>query len=139
MLVTDPKTTLLRCVPGLGTYREHDLAPFLPLVDEVTFEPGAPLVRERTRASQVFVLIDGFADVVVHGAPRSTVGPGDYVGEVAVLAPGLQESSVVARTTVRALVMNPRTFVTMLGEPLVASKLAAQLARRLSGSETRYS
>jgi CRP/FNR family cyclic AMP-dependent transcriptional regulator len=134
MLTMDPKAELMRIVPGLATYRDADLARLVPLVDEVSFAPGTTLVREGTHGKQVFVLVDGLADVTFEGRARATVGPGDYVGEVAALDHGLHTATVVARTVVRALVMDPRSFVTILSEPRVATRLAVQLAQRLRGT-----
>jgi CRP-like cAMP-binding protein len=135
----DPKTELLRTVPGLRTTPDHRLASLLPLVDTISFAPGSTLVREGTRAKEVFVIVDGTADVLVGGRCHATVGRGDYVGEIAALDHGCHTASVVAVTQVRALVMDPRGFAGIMREPLVAAKLAAQLAQRLRGATTAAS
>lgn len=129
--VLDEKVDLLRAIPGLGDSRTAARVRLAPLVDDVSFAAGATLVREGSYGAQVFVLVDGHADVVAGGEHLATVERGDYVGEVAVLDHGVRTASVVAITPVRALAMDPRSFAAMLREPHVASKLAAQLARRV--------
>jgi len=135
----DPKTELLRTVPGLASTPDNRLAPLLPLVDTISFAPGTTLVREGTHATQVFVIVDGTAHVTVEGRRHATVGRGDYVGEIAALDHGRHTASVVAGSEVRALVMDPRGFAGIMREPLVAVKLAAQLAQRLRDVTTAAS
>jgi CRP-like cAMP-binding protein len=132
----DEKAGLLRAIPGLADSNPDVLVRLMPLVDEVSFAAEATLVREGSYGSQVFVVVDGHADVIAGGERLATVERGDYVGEVAVLDHGVRTASVVATTPVRALAMDPRSFATLLREPLVATKLAAQLARRVRTMDT---
>ena len=126
----DTKMESLRAIPGLSDARPDRLTRLLPLVDEVVFMPGRALVREGGYGAEVFVVIDGDADVVVGGERCATLERGDYVGEIAVLDHGSRTASVFARSQVRALAMDPRGFAALLREPLVAEKLARQLAHR---------
>jgi CRP/FNR family transcriptional regulator, cyclic AMP receptor protein len=49
-----------------------------------------------------FLIEEGSAEVSVDGASVGQVGPGEVVGEVAVLASGVRTASVVAISPVRA-------------------------------------
>ena len=80
-----------------------ELEPVARAAREVDFAPGEALVSEGDFGHCVFVLESGSADVIADGARVSEVGPGDVVGEVAVLVSGRRTASVVATSGLRAL------------------------------------
>jgi CRP-like cAMP-binding protein len=76
--------------------------------------------------------VDGTADVLVGGRPVAENGPGESVGEMAVVDNWPRSASVVARTPMRLYHVQGETFLTMLDEvPTVARALAQLLSARL--------
>jgi CRP-like cAMP-binding protein len=76
------------------------------LVDELVAEPGEELMREGDLGHEVVFIEDGNADVRQDGALINTVGPGDMIGELAVLKDGApRKATVVAVSPLRAMVL----------------------------------
>ncbi|QXJ20025.1 Crp/Fnr family transcriptional regulator [Actinomadura graeca] len=98
--------------------------------------PGAFLMREHTRAAQVFVLRAGAVKVWVDRdgeiAILDVLGPGDLVGEMEAVDGGTRHANVEALTPVEALVLPAARFRTVLDEhPGAAWAVAGVLAERL--------
>jgi CRP-like cAMP-binding protein len=105
----------------------------------VVIRPGAFLMREHTRASQVFVLRAGAVKVWVdrdgETAILDVLGPGDLVGEVEAADGGIRHANVEAMTRVEALVLPAARFRSVLdAQPGAVWAVAAVLAERLRDS-----
>ncbi len=71
--------------------------------DEVEFAAGQAIAREGDLGHCLYVIESGAANVLADGEVIGEVGPGDVVGEIAVLASGRRTASVVSATPLRAL------------------------------------
>lgn len=130
-----PVVDLLRCVPGLKGLSDRALSEVAPLVDEVAVEPGFVLTREGIIGDEAFVIIEGEGEVFIDGETVATVGPGEFVGEMAMLDHQPRSATVRAKTPIRALVIGPRAFSTFVGTGTVAQAIAFQLSRRLRNAD----
>ncbi|MFB4309896.1 Crp/Fnr family transcriptional regulator [Actinomadura sp. GTD37] len=106
----------------------------------VVIRPGAFLMREHTRASQVFVLRSGAVKVWVDRggeiAILDVLGPGDLVGEVEAADGGIRHANAEAMTRVEALVLPAARFRGVLdAHPGSVWAVAAVLAERLRDSD----
>lgn len=102
----------------------------------VVIRQGAFLMREHTRASQVFVVRTGAVKVWVDRdgeiAILDVLGPGDLVGELEAVDGGVRHANVEALTRVEAFVLPAARFRGVLDEhPGSAWAVAAVLAERL--------
>ncbi|WP_067465493.1 Crp/Fnr family transcriptional regulator [Actinomadura macra] len=102
--------------------------------------PGAFLMREHTRASQVFVLRAGVVKVWVDRdgevAILDILGPGDLAGELEAVDGGTRHANVEALTPVEALVLPAARFRTVLDDhPGAAWAVAGVLAERLRDAD----
>ncbi|HET9731886.1 MAG TPA: PEP/pyruvate-binding domain-containing protein [Acidimicrobiales bacterium] len=68
------------------------------LFKERRFTAGETVVREGTGGAALFLIDSGEATVVVGGDERSTLGPGDYFGEIALIDDGPRSATIVARS-----------------------------------------
>ncbi|TDB89334.1 Crp/Fnr family transcriptional regulator [Actinomadura sp. KC216] len=105
----------------------------------VVIRPGAFLMREHTRASQVFVLRAGAVKVWVDRdgdmAILDVLGPGDLVGEMEAVDGGVRHANVEAVTRVEALVLPAARFRAVLdAHPGSVWAVAAVLSERLRDS-----
>jgi CRP-like cAMP-binding protein len=103
---------------------ENELDAVAQTASEIEFAQGDALAREGDFGHALFVLDSGTAQVTIRGRRIRDVGPGDVVGEVAVLASGRRTASVVATTPVRASAWFKRDVWTL-------EKTAPEAARRL--------
>jgi CRP/FNR family transcriptional regulator, cyclic AMP receptor protein len=97
---------------------------------EVEFAAGEALTTESEFGHALFVVESGAASVSARGEALGQVGPGDVVGEVAVLASGRRTASVVATTPLRAIAWFKRDVWALENDaPEAARRLRAALDR----------
>jgi CRP-like cAMP-binding protein len=132
----DPKIEMLRRVPALAAYSDAQLADLAALVDELAIESGHVLTREGTTGREAFLIVDGEATVTIGGELVATVGPGQFVGEMSLLEREPCTATVTAIAPMRVLVMDPRSFGTMLSDASMATRMARTLASRLRAQES---
>ena len=107
------------------------------------FSAGEHLLHQHEPGDRVIVLLEGRAKVsYVTRQGRELVlrfcGPGELVGELAVVDGGPRLSSVVALEPVGALVLAAVDFRSLLGsEPAVAWKLLGMLSRRFRDADLK--
>src|SRR5207253_7972276 len=94
----DPKVTVLREVPGLAGLPSRELLSLASLFDEARLEEGAVLTREGDTGRELFLIVDGEALVSLRGDDVATVGPGEFVGEMAMFEQAPRSATVTALT-----------------------------------------
>ncbi|HEY1297991.1 MAG TPA: cyclic nucleotide-binding domain-containing protein [Chloroflexota bacterium] len=101
-------------------------------MDEVSFAQGATLITQGQSNDRFFVLVEGEADVTISGQLRQTQRPGSFFGEISMQRGGPATATVVARTPLRAYVMEERQFGALSRSPEVLSRLQAAIGDRLA-------
>ncbi len=80
-------------------------------IDELLAEPGDHLMAEGDYGYEAIFIEDGTAEVRQHGELINTVGPGEIVGELALVHPdGRRTASVTVATPLRALSLTSHSF-----------------------------
>jgi CRP-like cAMP-binding protein len=82
---------------------EEELDAVASIASERDFAAGETVMAEGDFGHSMLLIEEGSADVSVEGTNVRTVGPGDVVGEVAILSSGRRTASVVATSPVRAI------------------------------------
>ena len=131
MRTPDPKIAMLRRVPALRACGERELARLASLVEECEVPAGKVLTEEGTAGRQSFFVLEGWAAVSQDGEAIAAVGPGEFLGEMAMLDSQPRSATVVAKTPMRVLVIGPETFGTFTAHPGVGRAMATDLSRRL--------
>jgi hypothetical protein len=129
---------MLRNVPSLRSLADTDLARIAAVLGERLVAAGQVLVAEGTTGDQSYLIVDGMATVEAGGVPIASIGPGDFVGELALLTDEPRCATVRSQTPMHVLVLDKSTLRTLI-DP-VAEALLGTLARRLrrqSGSDAR--
>lgn len=102
------------------------------MADETTAGAGETLMEQDEPGYEVLMLEQGRADVLRDGQRINEMGPGDLIGELAVLGDGsVRTASVVATTEVRAIVLTAH-FMRELRErlPDVGERIDREAAAR---------
>ena len=100
---------------------------------EVTVDAGTPLVTQGDNAYELFVIEAGNAEVRMDDKVVRTLGPGDVVGEIGLLATGTRTASVVATSPLRLLAMFTREFKKLEGRmPGLTKSLRETMAKRVA-------
>jgi CRP-like cAMP-binding protein len=109
-----------------GISRRHHKA-IATLVDEVDIAPGTTVVQEGAFAGEVFVIVDGSAEVRRGASKVGVLGRGHVFGEIGVIERQPRSATVVARSApMRLLVIAPRELASLKARfPSVDRKLRA--------------
>ncbi|MBK6440252.1 MAG: cyclic nucleotide-binding domain-containing protein [Candidatus Microthrix sp.] len=122
----------LGALPMFGGCTNKELRDIARIVDELQVESGRVLMSQGDAGQEAFVIEEGAAEVVRDGQLLATVGPGSYVGELALIDAGPRSATVTATTPMRVLVIGTREFSTLLDEvPGLARRVLVSTARRL--------
>ena len=126
----------LRAVSLFGDLDAYDLQQVARWIEEVRADPGELLIEQGSMPYELFVIEDGTVDVVRDGKPIATLGPGDVVGEIALLGQHRRMASVVARTPVRALALHVDALQSLTSEmPELGDELRSLMDRRRAQNE----
>ena len=120
---------LLRAVPSLERLSERDLERIAAVLAERTVAAGSILVEEGAAGQDSFLIVEGDACVTTGGVTVARVGPGEFVGELALLTDRPRCATVRAETPMRLLVLDRATLASLI-DP-VTEALLGTLARRL--------
>ena len=92
-------------IPLFSELSEEDLRALATYADEVTVSEGKHLVDEGGYAYDLFVIVEGTAQVIHSGDPVAELGPGDFFGEAGVLEKQQRNATVVAKTRMRLVTL----------------------------------
>ena len=92
-------------IPLFSDLSEDDLRALATYADEVTVSEGKHLVDEGGYAYDLFVIVDGKAQVIVGGETVAELGPGDFFGEAGVLEKQQRNATVVATSRMRLVTL----------------------------------
>ena len=102
------------------------------LAQELTAYEGHHLVHEGHHGGVFILLLEGNADVLVGDEWVRTLGPGDFLGEIATVVGGRRTASVFATSTVHALTLSDDSFQTVLSRsPSLRAKIGHTAWERL--------
>ena len=103
-----------------------------------TVPEGEVVCREGERADRWWIVADGYADVTVAGLYAATIGPGESIGELALLDGEPRGATVTAVTELVLHEVDGEAFRSALVDsPRVAVALLTQLAQRLRRANER--
>jgi CRP-like cAMP-binding protein len=119
---------------NLSARQRRRIAGLMTRLDEPA---GTVLTREGATGAEFVIVLEGAVEVRHGDRVVKTLGPGDYVGEIALLRHQPRTATVVATTPVVIEVLDRREFTTLLTEnPELSSQLLATMAERLAELET---
>jgi len=128
------KLDLLRRVPLFTQCRDEPLDLIAQLADEVDVPDGYTLMRQGEIGQEFFVIVEGRVRIERDGATINTIGPGDFLGEVALLEESRRSATAVTEGPTKLLVITHRGFNSLLDSSssiraAIMQALAARLRR----------
>jgi CRP-like cAMP-binding protein len=98
---------------------------------ECDVEPGHILVHKGMPGAGLFVIESGEVEVDLISR-KVTLGPGEFIGELALLTESAHTGRATAKTPVKAIALGREEFSELLhSEPSMALSMLTVLARRL--------
>jgi len=135
-----PEAQELRILTGVpifaplpGAALEHIAARLSPL----RIDPGTVVVREGDAGDRFYVIVEGGVEVTAEGKPVSTLAPGGYFGEIALLKDVPRTATVTAKTPLVLYALEREDFLaTVTGHAPSAKAAESVIGARLSGLAT---
>ena len=128
------KIELLERIPLFAQCSKSDLQRIARIAEEIDLEAGKLLMREDERGHEVFVVVSGQLEVWRRreGGQIAGLGPGEVVGEMALLSKKPRNATVRAATPVHLLRIRDTDFLKLLDAvPELWLKIATALADRV--------
>lgn len=116
MAATDSKLQMLRGVSLFQSMSDKDLAAVEQLADTVDVPAGHVLMTQGASGGEMFVIASGRVVVDHDGREIAQLGPGDVVGEMALLSEGPRNSTVTATEPSTLFVLAHREFHSLMDQ-----------------------
>ena len=135
------QVALLRKVPLLSDLPEGVIVQLASTLKVVDIESGEVLCRENEPGDSLYIVVDGRVEILLGIETQdekliTTIGPGDFIGEMSLVLPGgLRTASVRAATPARLWMMTRADFDALLHrQPTLAYAMIRTLTRRLDST-----
>jgi len=125
-------------IPIFSECTRKELKAISKLVTPVSISAGKVLVREGDPGREFMIIAEGTATVKRNGRKVTTLGPGDFFGELAVLAGVPRTATVTADTDMVVEALNRQEFSALLDEsPTLAKKILVGAVKRLYANDQK--
>ena len=132
MLRKDAKLELLKEVPLFALCNKKQLTAIASLADLVYLPAGTVLIREGAPGREFMVIVEGAVDVKRKGRRINTLGPGDFIGEMALISGGPRNATVTTTADTSLLAITESQFWALLsGRPRSRRACSKALGERL--------
>ena len=122
----------LSSVPLFSACSRRELGKLAKAGDELHAKDGQVLINQGDAGREAFVVIEGTAAVKRGNRKVASLGPGDCVGELALLDHGPRTATVMADGDMTLFVLGARQFAGVLEDvPSLSRKVMAALAARV--------
>src|SRR5688500_3362859 len=125
-------------IPLFKECSKKELQAVSRLVTPVQVNTGKVLTREGEPGREFMIIASGTASVRRKGRKVATLGPGDFFGELSLLAGVPRTATVIAETDMVVEALNRAEFATLLDEsPSIARKVMSAVAKRSYDNDPR--
>ncbi|HYN68788.1 MAG TPA: cyclic nucleotide-binding domain-containing protein [Candidatus Eisenbacteria bacterium] len=127
-----PNLMLLSQVPLFAGVGPEGLEEIAGIAREKDVPAGTVLTHEGRHEGYFFVVIEGIIRIERGGQTINTLGPGDFLGEIALLDDGPRTATATTETPCRLLSLMPEQFhQLMIDLPTVQTALLQSVAQHL--------
>jgi ATP-binding cassette subfamily B protein len=129
----DAKVKLISHVPLFQGCSQPELARVAGIMIQLDEPEGKVLIRQGEPGRDFFVLAEGTAEVRKGNRRVSTLGPGDFAGEIALLTNAPRTATVRTTSPVSVLRVTSKGFAALLEtSPAIRRKVHKALADRVA-------
>jgi CRP-like cAMP-binding protein len=122
-------------IPLFAGLSKDDQAVVAQYADEVDVPAGTVLAQEGRLAYEFFAIKEGTADVTLGGQHAAALGPGDFFGEIGLLAGDRRVATVVASSAMSLIVLTGSQLRAIDSRmPGVAERIRSAMAQRLAAN-----
>jgi CRP/FNR family cyclic AMP-dependent transcriptional regulator len=105
---------LLRLVPLFNGLTEGSFEAVAKLASEAEYAIGEELVRQGAPGDSFFIMVNGRARVDRDGKTLGELGPGDFLGEIALIDGSPRTATVTALDPIQAFVIQRDGFLELI-------------------------
>ena len=132
---TDVQAHLAR-VPIFAGLSSRQLGKLAGASRRTTHQAGHEIAKEGEGALALHIILDGTAEVTVHGSPKRELRAGDYFGEISLIDGKKRSATVTAASDLHTLAVPHGPFQKLLEtEPGFAAGLLTLVCARLREAE----
>jgi hypothetical protein len=127
--------SIMRATPVFGPLPPYAVEHMLANLGRRSFGPGTPIIRQGEPGDEIFVLVQGDAEVIRVNGERLRLSVGDYFGEIALLFERPRTASVIAGAAgATALTVDRATYQSAIGvNPHSHGQIVVKARRLLEG------
>ena len=131
-LMDDPKVLALSRVPLFSGLSAKDLQAIASTAEERSAGTGEVLTREGDPGDEFFVISDGSVAITSEGRHLRTLGPGDYLGEIALVFGGTRTATATVEQPTSLFVVGKDSFLDMMKrQPRIEDKILTTVSERM--------
>jgi len=128
----DRKLEMLKRVPLFARLNEAGLREVGQLADEIDVPAGRNLTKQGAFAHEFFLILEGKVSIERDGTVVNHLGPGEFLGEIALVDGGTRSATAVTEEPSRLLVLGNREFNSLIDDfPEVRVAVLQALAQRV--------
>ena len=131
-LMADPKTQAFSRVPLFNGLSVRELSAIASSAEERDAAPGEVLTEQGAAGDEFFIVESGEIEIRQDGRELRRLGPGDYLGEIALVFGGNRTATAVAAAPSHLFVLRKDAFDRMVkSQPRIEDKILATVSERM--------
>jgi CRP/FNR family cyclic AMP-dependent transcriptional regulator len=135
-MAANGKLDELKRIPLFAGLQKRELEELGTLADEIEVADGRALTKEGESGHEFFVVVQGHVSVEIGGARVAELGPGDFLGEIALIDGKPRSATTRAVGDTRLIVIGHREFHQLMADfPTVQTAVLQALADRVRRNE----
>lgn len=130
--MSNPTVAALGRVALFAGLSSGDLATIADAAEERVVPEGQVLTKQGAEGDEFFLIVDGEVEIRQNGREIRKLGPGDYLGEIALVFGGKRTATAVATMPSTLVVLAAPAFTAMLKEqPAIEDKVMTTITERM--------
>jgi CRP-like cAMP-binding protein len=131
-LMANPTVAALAGVSLFSGLSAKDLGTIAEVAEERDVPVGTVLCEQGQVGDEFFIVADGEVEILLDGREIRRLGPGDYLGEIALVFGGRRTATAIAAKPSRLYVLEEPAFTAMLrSQPRIEDKILTSVAERM--------
>jgi CRP-like cAMP-binding protein len=133
-MLRNAKIDLLKRVHLFSGCSKRELNEIAQIADEIDFPAGKTLITQGEPGKQFFIVVEGSVEVIKDGEKLPALrGGSEFFGEISLVSGSPATATVTTATPVRALVIAPSPFQTLLERsPAIQRRVLMSFSERLA-------
>jgi inner membrane transporter RhtA len=131
-LMSNPTVAALGKVSLFSGLSAKDLSTVASVAEERDVQPGIVLTEQGATGDEFFLIADGEVEVRIDDREVRRLGPGDYLGEIALVFGGKRTATAVAAKPTKLYVLGEDAFTALIRKhPRIEDKILTTVTERM--------